>query len=299
MVGIIVLNYNNFKKTFECVDSILNNTNTEYRIYLVDNKSSNNSYEELYNRYKNEKSVIVLETQENGGYARGNNFGIRRAISDGCDAILISNNDMIYYKNSIEIMYSTLRRKNAFLVGPKVIKPDGQYQISFKRAFYTWSEYMRHETYLAALCKNNSIDIPRAITEVKWIAGCCFIVDALKFENIGMFDEHTFLYFEEYILAAKAEKAGLKLYYDPEAIVMHYHGQSIGNLNVVASAAHFNSEMYYQKIYGSFNSLQLLLLKIIRYIEVVFSYGKVGRGKDICEFYKRISRDRDERRKVK
>ena len=289
MVGIVVLNYNNYKKTFECVDSILSTTNIEYRIYLIDNKSSNNSYEELCNRYKNEESVVVLETQENGGYSRGNNFGARKPISDGCDSIIISNNDMIFYKNSIEKMYSALKNNDAFLVGPKVVKPDGQCQISFKNNFYTWSEYIKHETYLAAFCKNGMMDIPQEFTKVKWIAGCCFIVDAFEFERIGMFDEHTFLYFEEYILAAKAEKAGLKIYYDPEATVMHYHGQSIGNLNVRASAAHFNSEMYYQRTYGHFTSLQLHVLKIIRYIEIVYSYGKAKRGRDIYDFFKMIA----------
>ena len=299
MVGIVVLNYNNFKKTFECVDSILSTTDIEYRIYLIDNNSSNNSYVELYNRYKNEESVIVLETQENGGYARGNNFGARKAISDGCDSILISNNDMIYYENSIEKMYLTLKNSDAFLVGPKVVKPDGQCQISFKKDFYTWSEYMKHETYLAAFCKNRLMDIPQEVTKVKWIAGCCFIVDAFDFERIGMFDEHTFLYFEEYILAAKAEKAGFKLYYDPDATVMHYHGQSIGNLNVKASVAHFNSEMYYQKSYGHFTALQLQVLKMIRYIEVVYSYGKAGRGRDICEFFKEVVSKKNKERKFR
>lgn len=299
MIGIVILNYNSFKKTFECVDSILSTTNMEYRIYLIDNKSSNNSYDELYNRYKNEDSVVVLQTQENGGYARGNNFGARKAIADGCDSILISNNDMIYYENSIERIYYTLKNSDAFLVGPKVVKPDGQCQISFKRDFYTWFEYMKYETYLAGFFKNKSLEIPQDVTTVKWIAGCCFIVDAFEFERIGMFDEHTFLYFEEYILAVKAEKSGLKLCYDPNSTVMHYHGQSIGKLNIKASIAHFNSEMYYQRIYGRFTFLQLQVLKIIRYVEIMYSYGKVGRVKDICKFFKEVSYRRKNNSKIK
>jgi len=77
-----------------------------------------------------------------------------------------------------------------------------------KKNFYTWSEYMKHETYLAAFCKNRLMDIPQEVTKVKWIAGCCFIVDAFDFERIGMFDEHTIFYiFEEYIFSGESRKS--------------------------------------------------------------------------------------------
>lgn len=285
MIGIVVLNYNNYIKTMECVDSILKNVKINYRIYLIDNNSPNESFKKLKDRYGMEKKIEMMQSLENGGYAKGNNIAIRKAIDDGCDEILISNNDMIYYENSVEELHKQLKDNEAFIVAPRVMKTNGDIQISFKTDRYSFLEYLFRETYLSKFIKNKVI-IPNTVQRVEWVAGCCFLANAQKFKNINLFDENTFLYFEEYILAEKARKANYVMLYCPESQVLHYHGQSIGNLNINATIAHYNSEMYYLKNYRNIGKIKLKILQCIRILEVFYSYGKAKKGQDIWKFLK-------------
>ena len=91
MVGIVILNYNNWKDTEECVRSILEKElRTDYQIYLVDNASPAQPSEEQ-KRFLREAGAVQIRSEENRGYSAGNNLGIRRALDDGCSAVLISN----------------------------------------------------------------------------------------------------------------------------------------------------------------------------------------------------------------
>lgn len=287
MIGIVVLNYNNYVKTMECVDSILNNVKIDYRIYLIDNNSTNDSFIKLKNRYEKEEKIELMESMENGGYAKGNNIALQKAIYDGCDEVLISNNDMIYYKNSVEILYKELKKSKAFIVAPQVIKPNGDIQISFKTRQYSFFEYLFMETYLKNFYKKTVI-IPTQTQKVEWVAGCCFLADAKMFKEIHFFDENTFLYFEEYILAEKVKNQKYLMLYCPESKVLHYHGQSIGSLNINATIAHYKSEMYYLKKYRNIGIVKLKVIQLIRILEVLYSYGKARNGKDIMKFLKAI-----------
>lgn len=73
-VAVIVLNYSNYSMTMECVDRIKKSKSS---IVVIDNCSPNNSFEELSDYYKEVKNVSVIKSGRNGGYAYGNNEGIR------------------------------------------------------------------------------------------------------------------------------------------------------------------------------------------------------------------------------
>ena len=104
MIGIVILNYLTWNETFNCLKSISElNYKEPYITYLVDNGSSEKMTEELHSLLEKEK-VVFISAEENKGYAGGNNLGIRKALEDGCDAILISNNDIIFEEKTIETL---------------------------------------------------------------------------------------------------------------------------------------------------------------------------------------------------
>ena len=122
MIGIVILNYNSWNDTAECVRSILNEeSKAEYKIYLVDNGSLQRPTEEQSEFFR-KAGLELIQNSENKGYSAGNNVGIKKALDDGCDAVLISNSDVRYEKDSIYQLYDYLsHHPEAGIVGPKII----------------------------------------------------------------------------------------------------------------------------------------------------------------------------------
>lgn len=93
-VSIIVLNYNNFSDTIECVASLEKISYPNYRIIIVDNKSSRDDGQKLEQKYS--KKHVVILNKKNLGYAGGNNIGIRYALDNlKASYILVINNDTV------------------------------------------------------------------------------------------------------------------------------------------------------------------------------------------------------------
>ena len=78
MIGIILLNYNEWDLTVDCVDSIRNTTNTEYRIYIIDNGSATKTTDRFQEMIRKGKDIELIRSDVNLGYAGGNNIGISR-----------------------------------------------------------------------------------------------------------------------------------------------------------------------------------------------------------------------------
>ena len=108
MIGIAIVNYKTWETTLRCVASIERVCTRPFHIYLVDNHSPNDALRALREAYREDGNVTVLDAGKNGGYGFGLNCGIRAAIADGCDAIIASNNDIIYLEGAIETMYDCL-----------------------------------------------------------------------------------------------------------------------------------------------------------------------------------------------
>ena len=91
-VSIIVLNWNQPQLTIDCVNSILNQSFTDYEILIIDNNSSNNSLHRLNKRFRKDPKTRILVTHKNLGYAGGNNFGVHHSLAD---YVIIQNNDTV------------------------------------------------------------------------------------------------------------------------------------------------------------------------------------------------------------
>lgn len=121
MIGIVILNYENWQDTYRCIKSINSNPPREnFQIILVDNASKSvpkYNLEEFINTYH----VIFIRNKKNFGYNAGNNVGIKKAQELGCSFILISNNDVLFKKNTIQVLCDFLKSNpEVGIVGPKI-----------------------------------------------------------------------------------------------------------------------------------------------------------------------------------
>ncbi len=290
MLGIIIINYNTYEKTVDCVDSIKRTYNGDYKIYLLDNASNNESAQILEGKYTDDDNVRLVISDKNLGYARGNNLCLKMAKEDGCKYVVISNNDIVYKDRALEFLLDEIQKEDVLLVGPKVIHPGGDSQKTVKYKAPSFIEYRMFETYASAFFKKQLAkrrEVPTSAQDVYWIAGCTFIVDVEKFEKIGFFDEYTFLYFEEYIISEKAKSNNLRLRYCPRAEVLHYHGYSMGGaLNITTRSANWKSEIYFVKNYWHWNRVKCWILWHMRVLEIKFNARKEYNKEALIEEYK-------------
>lgn len=92
-VSIILVNYKNYKDTIKCLDSLKKVMYQNLSIIVVDNNSKDDSFE-ILKEYEDDR-IIVMESGFNGGFAFGNNFGIRKALENDSDYVLLLNNDTV------------------------------------------------------------------------------------------------------------------------------------------------------------------------------------------------------------
>ena len=118
LVFIIILNWNGWKDTVACVESCLNLTYTNYRILIIDNKSTDGSVAELKARLP---EIEIVETDRNLGFAGGNNVGIRIALDQHADYIWLLNNDTVVDPQCLSQMLQAAEADNHIgMVGSKI-----------------------------------------------------------------------------------------------------------------------------------------------------------------------------------
>ena len=183
-VYIIVLNYNGWKDTIECVRSILALDCPLVKIVIVDNASTDESYEKLQ-QLKSEK-LVLLRSNCNLGYAGGNKIGIKYAIEHKAAYICVINNDTIvdegFLKSSIELLSST---EEFAIVSPAILEWRGDIvqcaggRISLPKGCH-YSDYMGAPY---EIIKQNHL------IESQFISGCCMIFKASLVDKIGYLPE--------------------------------------------------------------------------------------------------------------
>lgn len=202
----IILNYNNYEDTFECIQSLKKIDIAGYidnKIVLIDNSSIDGSGVKLKQYF--EKDLIFLSTERNIGYAAGNNVGIKYAIEHGADYICILNNDTFVEENFYEecIRFLDENTQVAF-VGPTVEEYDKKIVQS------TGGDIIIEKGTVSV--KNNGM-IRQNLTQIiecDYVGGACMIFRADLISEIGMIPENYFLFFEETEWCYKVKRKGYK-----------------------------------------------------------------------------------------
>lgn len=273
--AIIILNYNDSENTIKFVNSI-----KEYDILntvvVVDNNSTNENELKNLEKIKSEK-VYVVKTDKNGGYAYGNNYGLKYLEKLGnYDFVIISNPDISVEEKSIEKCIKFLENnKEAAITAPRMNFVSGPARrAAWKKR--TIGIDMASSTRLTEALffhifkkgEYSKKEYSKDILQVYAIAGSFFVAKMDIFKKIGYFDENTFLFYEEDIIAEKIKKAGYKIYLLNDISFMHYDSQTIGKVmkSIRKIQILFDSKIYYHKEYNNANKFQIFIFKILRSI---------------------------------
>ncbi len=232
-IGIVVLNYNGWENTLECVESLkrCRKYHKEVEIIVVDNNSSDNSQSHLASL----KEVSLIFNNKNFGYSGGNNIGIRSALQSNCDHILIINNDT--YVDELLLKNFFKDREIGEIISPKIYFAPG---FEFHKERYSKTDLGKVIWYAGGQIDwSNIIGMHTGVDEVDmgqfqkkrdvdFATGACMFVQREVFEKIGLFDEKYFLYLEDMDFCVRAKRAGFKIVFIPQAKIWHKNAAASG-----------------------------------------------------------------------
>ena len=218
-IAIILVNYNKYQVTFECVESLIKMNPDNYCVYIVDNGSQNDSAAKLKER-EAELGYKLIVSDENLGFAGGNNIGIKRALKDGCDYVMLLNNDTEVDADFLDNIKSVATKDN--VVVPKIYyysKPD---VLWYAGGIINWkSGDTRHVG--AGEKDNGQYDGNR---QTDFASGCCLMMHRNIVDKVGLLDESYFMYYEDTDYCARLKKAGVPIVFNSDAKVWHKVGSS-------------------------------------------------------------------------
>lgn len=282
-VAVIIVNYNDVDDTEKYVNTI-----TKYdvinRIVVVDNQSTTLGTFETLKKLESEK-VKVIQSEKNGGYDYGNNFGIRylQNLNEEYDYYIISNPDIFVTEEAIKHCLEVAENDSKIgVIAPRMFNKDNNpiRRSSWKMRTF-WLDVVHStrvlEMIFYKILRNgeySSKDYEKEILEVEAISGAFFVIKANVLNEIGLFDEDVFLFYEEDILAKMLSEKKYKTISLNSEKFIHYESQTIGKtFNYYKKMRQlFISKMYYHKKYNKINFLQIIvfhILNICRKIELL------------------------------
>lgn len=254
MISFVVLHYNDYNITVECVNHLLClNDQANITIYVVDNGSPNQSGKRIKELYSDEPKVIVILSDENLGFAKGNNLGYVEAKKNNPDFIVVMNNDVIIEQQDfIERLINMPRNKEYEVIMPDIVNKIGVHQNPFRLKPLSNSEVRKN--YLKILFLNfvyhcpivNSIwcnrkkrsniqntqrNLSFSNFEMMVPHGACVIYSQKWIEKEQVaFVPDTFLYGEEDILYEYIVNRNYKTIFAPGLSVKHFEDVATGSV---------------------------------------------------------------------
>ncbi|KAF0334025.1 glycosyltransferase [Pediococcus acidilactici] len=213
----VVLNYNNYKQSIDCVNNLIKIGMD--KIVLVDNKSTNDSFRVLKQVYFDNEKVFVEQTKTNLGYANGNNFGFRLierlyGVSKN-NIIYVVNPDSFPDSNTVDAVFEFIQKN--FDAGAVTTKINGTLKSAWHHLtpitgfmFNSW--IFRWITLKLGIREGGMYKDKRSIIPVDIVMGAFFGIRQTILKEIGYFDNNTFLYYEEEILFAKLKRINKQNY---------------------------------------------------------------------------------------
>ena len=233
----IVLNYKTARMTLKAVDAArVAMQNLPGEIVIVDNDSRDGSFEEISahvaaNGWTN---VRVIQSGHNGGYGAGNNVGIRAGMTDGSkpDYVYILNSDAFPKPSAIRVLYDHLNTTPSTGFAGSFIMGEDELQHTTTFRFPSILGEFEGSIRFGPISKLlKSYRVPHELSQtaqVDWLAGASVMMRQSVLDEIGLFDEAFFLYFEETDLCRRAQKAGHRVMFLADSVVTHLGSVSTG-----------------------------------------------------------------------
>ena len=299
-VAVSVLNYNSWKETISCLDSLLDQTYNDYKIILIDNGSVDDSVSKIteYLRKHNiqhrilvakngqitpvpenhieSTKVFFILSDDNLGFAGGHNMGARFATDVlGADYVFILNNDVVLGKDTVEALVRCAERTGVAVIQPTVIELRDRME-------KPWNALLKLKHLLLKTARKAEN------RRHNCTSGAAFMVRKDVIENIGLFDENLFLYYEDTDFFQRVYEKYSGCYVAPNIKVYHKGSRSSGGRlsPIVVYYTARNGIYFFKKHYKCAYSTVKIIINIFliehikRYIHTI-----LNRNLNILKYY--------------
>lgn len=298
-ISVIIVSYNVVNLLEKCLKSLTHETKLLLDIWVVDNNSGDESVDMVKEKFE---QVNLIENKENIGFACAVNKVLK--LCDG-DYIFLINPDAIIKKNSIEKLVDFLRSNpEAGAVAPKILYPDNSLQLSC-RIFPNITTQFLESSYLFKLFPKSrffgqyfmSWWSHNSLKEIDWASGSALMIKIETLYEVGFLDEEMFMYNEDTDWCYRCWKKGWKIYYLPEANIIHYDAQSakISEANrliqVLESRYHFfrkhgyKNRMYIIKVIVLSGLLGRIIISFLAWLLTFSKERKIVKFENLKNFY--------------
>jgi len=275
-VSIIIVSWNVEDLLMQCLATLHEGSITfddndmgKYRaeIIIVDSASHDSTVQRVRDMYPH---VILLAQDDNVGFTKGNNIGLREAHGRH---LFLLNPDTEIVGDVIPRLIEYLDENEAVgIVGPHTLNTDGTTQSS-KRRFHnrmtgffesTWLQPFAPKTLLQDFYAEDIAD--DAIAPVDWVQGSALMARREVYEQIGGLDEGYIMYSEEMDWCKQAKDAGWQVYYVGDVQIIHHGGKSSDQAGAWKHIHFQKSKLrYFRKTYGNLFAQLLRTFLFISY----------------------------------
>lgn len=226
-VGIVLLNWNGWRDTVECLESLEKLSYRNFRVIVVDNGSADNSVSKIRDLFP---AATVIETQKNLGFAGGCNVGIRHVLENGAAYVWLLNNDTTVDAEALGAMVEMADRNPKLGgVGSAIYsKAEADRLLAWGGGYINfWLGRSRH--FLGSVPDD----------KIEFLTGASLLLRRAALESVGLLDEGFFMYWEDGDYCFRLRQAGWNLAVAGDSLVWHKEQGSVGKKSVLLDA-HFN-----------------------------------------------------------
>ncbi|MDP2691964.1 MAG: glycosyltransferase family 2 protein [bacterium] len=214
MIGVVVVTYNSEQYIADCLRAVFDELGEQDAcVVVVDNESWDGVVELVREGFP---TVGVIDNPDNRGYSQAVNQGIRRCLERGCDLVLLLNPDTKMEKGSLaETIQVLMADEKRMIVQPLMTlmrEPD---------RVNTWGNRYRGFGLVTVDGYGKRVAQGMVDRQIEYASGACMLVKASVFEQVGLFNERFFLYFEDTEFSQRARKAGGEIWLAANARVQH------------------------------------------------------------------------------
>ncbi|WP_139903827.1 glycosyltransferase family 2 protein [Clostridium thermarum] len=274
-VFIILLNYNGAVDTIDCIHSLERIDYDNYKIVVVDNESTDKSVSLIKKAIGNKH--IFMSSGKNGGFAYGNNVGIRYALEQGAEYILLINTDTLVEPDFLsKLVGAAEEHPEAGLVTGRILYEGNRDKIWYGGGEINWKRF-----YGSHYQGENTED-KGGLRKVTFATGCLMLIKAEVFDKAGFLPEEYFMYYEDVDFCAMIQEQGFTILYEPSAVIYHKVSASSGE-EESAFAVEWNTRnrirfiRKYKKRINFLSYIKLMLFFYITRIGKIAGYISKGR----------------------
>ena len=240
-LAIVILNWNGVKLLKKFLKPLVTYTNTENEIYVIDNKSTDNSIDYIKSNFPN---IKIIKNNGNYGYAKGYNEGLKKI---NADIFCLLNNDVEVSQNWIKPVMNEFRSNPiTAAVQPKILNYKNKDYFDYAGAAGGFIDSLGYPYCDGRI--HNIIEKDKKQydynKDIFWASGACLFIRKDIFIKLNGFDESFFNHMEEIDLCWRILKSGLKIKYIYKSKVFHVGGGTLDYNNPKKTFYNFRNSLF-------------------------------------------------------